>query len=178
VRRLEGCLSGLPNQLRLVLELRTGVGIPFALGPVAVANYLHISVRRVLRLERRALRRLRLVARAHACGRATETPSGALSLTGVEPTLGGNASAAGEVEAERYAKSPSRRRSGARASQSLHGGGALLGSNVPPQAGEAMQIVLLAGGGFLLITMLFAKPLELVPRYREWRAGRPHRPPS
>jgi hypothetical protein len=129
-------------------------------------------------LERRALRRLRLIARTDACGRAAETPSGPLTLTGFEPTLPGNETAAGEVEAERYAKNPSRRRSGAGTSQSLHGGGALLGSNLPPQAGEAMQIVLLAGGGILLITMLFAKPLELVPRYRQWRAGRPHGPPS
>jgi hypothetical protein len=161
-----------------VLELRTGVGVPFALGPVAVANHLHISVRRVLRLERRALRRLRLIARTDACGRAAETPSGPLTLTGFEPTLPGNETAAGEVEAGRYAKNPSRRRSGAGTSQSLHGGDALLGSNLPPQAGEAMQMVLLAGGGILLITMLFAKPLELVPRYRQWRAGRPHGPPS
>jgi hypothetical protein len=178
VRRLEGCLGRLPHQLRLVLELRTGVDVPHPLGPVAVANHLHVSLGRVFRLEQWALRRLRAMARTHACHRAIVTPSGLLSLIGFEPPLGGSESAAVEVKTARYAKSPSRSRSGARAGQSLPGSGALFGIKLPPEAGEVMQIVLLAGGAMLLITFLLTTQLEWAPRFRNWCARRLRRPPS
>ena len=69
VRELHGCLSILPERLRSVLELRTGIGVAHELTPNALAGYLHVAFKQVLKLEARALRRLHQISETNACGR-------------------------------------------------------------------------------------------------------------
>jgi hypothetical protein len=180
VRRFAGCLGNLPPELRRVLELRAGVGAPYALGPRAAAQYLHLTVRRLHALERRALRRLRLTAATTGCERPESAPVSLPGLSGFEPLLGGggeaNAGAVGEVQAAHYSKPATRKGAGAHGGRTS-GGDSLLGINVPPESGEAMQIAMLSLGGMVLLTLLFARRLELGPRYRRLRSRllrRPH----
>lgn len=85
---------------------------------------------------------------------------------GFDAGLGEGEGAGGAVRAVRYAKSLSHHSSARQASSA---GEALFGVKIPQEASEAMQIVLMAMGGLLLIALLFARQLELRPRYRHWR---------
>src|SRR5205823_4555867 len=67
VQALAGCLTGMPEQLRLVLEMRAGIGLDRPLGLGAVARALHVSVKDARRLQRRALRLLIRTARTRGC---------------------------------------------------------------------------------------------------------------
>jgi hypothetical protein len=105
VRRLQGCLRYLPVNLRRVLEVVAWANAPIALSPEAVAAQLHVPVSRVSRLERLALRRLRLTARTHTCGAATPAPGDSLAFGAFAALVGEEGGPAGGVEAARYAKS-------------------------------------------------------------------------
>jgi hypothetical protein len=155
VRRLGGCLGNLPDQLRVVLELATGVNAPRALSSAQVANYLHIRVGQVYPLEKRALRQLRLAARTHACNGTQRTTPGLLVLSGFGPALGGG-TATGGVEATRYTKGPSRHPAGSPLAWAYPSFDSLLGIDSPPVAGDTWLIILLVLGGGLLIGILFA----------------------
>src|SRR5205085_121410 len=56
VRALQACLGNLPENLRRVLELTTGVGAANALSPTAVAANLPRTARQLAHLERAGLR--------------------------------------------------------------------------------------------------------------------------
>jgi hypothetical protein len=90
VERLDGCLDELPSTQRRVLELRAGVGkaAPHTRG--AVARALDLRVLRVLRIERRGLRRARALDRSGACASAAAgggTP--VISTSSLAGTSGG-----------------------------------------------------------------------------------------
>jgi hypothetical protein len=68
---LSGCLDELSSAQRRVLVLRTGLGSADPRSRRGVARALDIRVRRVVRLERRGLRRARALDRAGACGTAS-----------------------------------------------------------------------------------------------------------
>jgi hypothetical protein len=176
VRRLEGCLADLPDHFRLLLELRTGVDAPRALSPTAVAEYLDIRVGEISRLEKQALRRLRLTARAHTCGRTTATLFGLLVPTSFGPAVGSNGNAAGGVEAVRYAKSLSREHSDLSARQASPSGPSLLETSMPTVAGNTLLLVVMVLGGVLLIGLVFVDELGFWAHLR-WRFRWKRRPP-
>jgi hypothetical protein len=174
VRRLEGCLKYLPDNLRRVLELITGLNAPIALSPEAVAEQLHVTMRGVSRLERRALRRLRLTARTHTCGAATSRPTDPLALSGLVVLVGEESGPAGGVEAARYATSES---GGLPANAPSHGGDSLLGINNPPLEGAGLLLILALVGGVLFIGLLFADDLWPWAIHHEWRSRWIHHHP-
>jgi len=167
VHRLEGCLVNLPTRLRRVLELRTGVDATRAFGRAAVARLLHIGIRQVSRLERRALRQLRSAAHTHSCGAAN--PS--LSATGVAGSSGpapvGEGGAIGEVRDVRYVTHTPRQRLFGRAHSS--NGDALLGIKMPPDGADTWLLVVMIIPGVLLLGFLFGDER----RRSHWL----HRPP-
>ena len=67
VLRFRGCLSRVPRSERRVLSLRAGVGRLRAHTRSQVARITHLRRARVIKLERRGLRRLRALNRAGAC---------------------------------------------------------------------------------------------------------------
>jgi hypothetical protein len=67
VLRFRGCLSRVPRSERRVLSLRAGVGRLRAHTRSQVARITHLRRARVIKLERRGLRRLRELNRAGAC---------------------------------------------------------------------------------------------------------------
>jgi hypothetical protein len=67
VLRFRGCLSRVPRSERRVLSLRAGVGRLRAHTRSEVARITHLRRARVIKLERRGLRRLRALNRAGAC---------------------------------------------------------------------------------------------------------------
>jgi hypothetical protein len=175
VRRLAPCLGQLPSELRLVLQLRTGIGTPRSLTRVAVAKYLHMSVKRVARMERQALRLLRSAAHTNACGRVAEAEeAGFLAFAGLGPP-GQTEGANGEVEAVRYASSAAHRSSGAR--RAAMPSDSLLGVQVPPEGGQVMAIVMITLASLLVVGVLFGDRLQLGPRFQEWRSRWMRRPP-
>jgi hypothetical protein len=174
VRRLEGCLRYLPDNLRRVLELVTGVNAPIALSPEAVAEQLHVTMRRVSRLERLALRRLRLTALTHTCDVATPGSRDSLALSGLAVLVGEEGGPAGGIEAARYATSPS---GDLEANAPSQGGHSLLGINNPSLEGGGMLLILALLAGVLLIGLLFADGLWPWPIHHEWRSRWIHRHP-
>jgi hypothetical protein len=54
-------------------------------------------------------------------------------------------------------------------------GNYLFGIPMPPEAGQAMLIALMALGAMALVALLFASELELPARYRSWRTRRVQR---
>lgn len=176
LRRLEGCLGTLPDRLRLVLELSTGIDTTRALSPASVAALLHIRVGQIPRLERQALQRLRRAARADACGGRRRTPSGLPVLSGFGAPLGSGV-AIGGVEGIHYAKSPSRAPRGLGEKQSSPGNDTLLGINAPPAASEAWLVILVVLPGLLLVAFLFADQLGFGPRHWKWWPPWTRRPP-
>jgi hypothetical protein len=174
VRRLARCLGQLPDELRLVLQLRTGIGTPHPLTRVAVATYLHTSAKRVTRMERRALRLLRSAARTNACGRGAVAGDARFALAGFGPP-GQAGGATGEVEAVRSASSASHRSSGAW--RAATHGDSLLGIKAPPEAGQALGIAMITLASLLVVAILFGDRLPLGPRFQEWRSRWVRRPP-
>jgi hypothetical protein len=67
VSRLRGCVSALPAPLQTLIKLRTGLGQAQVMTRAQSAALLKISVRRIPRLERVALRRLDAAARQGGC---------------------------------------------------------------------------------------------------------------
>jgi hypothetical protein len=110
VRRLQGCLGGLSGLEHRVLVLRAGVGAGPPRSRSRVARRLHLSARRVTRLEHRAVRRLRGLAGSGRCGTAAPAAGAtggdavaiAAGLQGVQALFGAGAPAdRSEVKAER-----------------------------------------------------------------------------
>jgi hypothetical protein len=167
---LRACLGDLPRRLRLVLELRTGIGVSRALSLEATARYLHVKVSAVSRLEKRALRVLLRTARTHACGAALRDSAGLLILGGAVPAAGNGGTAIGDVKAARYAKAALTTSPGAGPKQASSGGGNALGISRPPTAGDTLAAVAVVLAGMLLIAVLFAEELGLGPRYRRWQS--------
>ena len=172
VRRLSGCLTDLPYELRLVLQLSAGIGVSQPLSPTAVASHLHLSLRRLARLEKRALRQLLVTARTRGCGRGAEQRMFDVSvLGGFEAPFGGAAEvASGAVEAARYSKDPSRTSAGLSANQPPSRGDSLFATS-PPE-GQALLIVVLALEGVLLFGVVFRDRLVELgpPRWAGWRS--------
>jgi len=176
VRRLEGCLGTLPDRLRLLLELSTGIDTKRALSPASVAALLHVRVGQIPRLERQALLGLRRAARADACGGGARTRSGLPALIGFGAPFGSSV-ASGGVEGVRYAKSPSRAPRGLGGKQSSPSSDTLLGINAPPAASEAWLVILVVLPGLLLLAFLFADQLGFGPRHWKWWPPWMRRPP-
>jgi hypothetical protein len=176
VRRLEGCLGTLPDRLRVLLELSTGIDTTRALSPASVAVLLHVRVGQIPRLERQALLGLRRAARAHACGGGRRTPSGLPVLSGFGPPFGSSL-ATGGVEGVHYAKSPSPAPRGLGEKQASPGNETLLGINAPPAASEAWLVILVVLPGLLLVGFLFADRLGFGPRHWKWWPPWTRRPP-
>jgi Sigma-70, region 4 len=178
VKLLQSCLSDLPNRLRLVLELRTGLHVPHALSPSALAGYLHIPAGRISHLERRALRRLRQTARTHFCGASSQRPAagvsgGPLSGFGSSRGSGPAGGALGGVKAVHYTKEASSPRHG------KSGGGDssignILGTDIF-KANDSLSTALLILAAMLVIGGMFADALGMGPRHPEWRRRWMHR---
>jgi hypothetical protein len=174
-------LSSLSDQLRLALQLGSGVGVPQALLPAAIAQTLRVDVARVAVLQREGLRQLRLTARASGCVGAAPTPFAAEPFGGLAPAFTSEQGASGEagsgVAATREAKAPTPQRARRGGAHPAAGGNDLLGLPVPPEAGQAMQVALIALAGMLLLALLFANELQLGARARQWLWRRRHGPP-
>jgi len=177
VRRLEGCLRYLPVNLRRVLELTAGVNAAIALSPEAVAAQLHLPVSRISRLERLALKRLRLTARTHTCGAATAGMGDQLAFSALAALVGEEGGPAGGVEAARYAKSASGDRVGLPASARSQGGDLPLGLNNLSAEGVGILLILAVLAGVLATGLLFADSLRPWPIHRDWRSRWIHRHP-
>jgi hypothetical protein len=167
VRRLQGCLRYLPDDLRRVLELMAGVNAPAALSPQAVALQLHVSTLRVSRLERRALRRLRATARTHTCGAVAAGAEDPFAFGGLAVLVGEEGGPAGGVESAHYAASAS---SDLSANVPSHGGDSLFGINNPSLEGGGLLLILALLGGALLIGLRLADGLRLWPTHHELRS--------
>jgi hypothetical protein len=174
-------LSSLSDQLRLALQLGSGVGVPHALLPAAIAQTLRVDVARIPVLQREGLRQLRLNARASGCVGAPPTPFAAEPFGGLAPAFTSEQGASGEagsgVAATREAKAPTPQSARRARAHPAAGGNDLLGLPVPPEAGQAMQVVLIALAGMLLLALLFANELQLGERARQWLWRRRHGPP-
>ena len=93
VLRFQGCLSRVPRAERRVLALRAGVGRARPHSRTEVARITHLRRARVVRLERRGLRRLHALGRAGACqdaesGSAVPAPSTTSTLPTGSPPAG------------------------------------------------------------------------------------------
>jgi hypothetical protein len=162
-----------------VLELRTGIDAPRALGAAATARYLHIKLSAIARLEKRALRLLQRAASAHGCGPAARRSSGAFILGAAGPAggLGLGGAAFGGVEAARYGRPPLTAPSDIGGKHSATGAGNSLGIAVPSSAEDPLLAVLIGLGGMLLIAVLVAGELGLGAQYRRRQHRWGRRPP-
>lgn len=61
-------------------------------------------------------------------------------------------------------------------SRASSGGDELFGLRLPPEAGQAIMVMLIVFASMLLLTLLFADELQLAPRYRRLLARLAHRP--
>jgi hypothetical protein len=174
VKGLQGCLTSLPDRLRLVLQLRTGIGVGRPYSRVAVAGYLRMKPEQVSRLERTALRLLRRTAHTQSCVGAPPSLAGLLAPGAGGPAAGGPA-AAGAVKAARYAKAPAL--SGLGVKPTSPSGESALGLSPSPAARNVLLAVGLVLSGMLLIGVLFAEELGLGPHFRRWRHRWIRRPP-
>jgi hypothetical protein len=180
VQRLAGCLSDLPERLRLVLELGAGTATGRPLTLAAVSRRLNLTVAQARQLQRRALRRLILTARTHACASASGTSTGqitdlAAAVMSADLTPFG---AAGGVLAARYSKRPGSEVDGLAATQTPAESASGLGPIRAPGGSGTLNAVAIALAGMLLLGALFAKELAIGPRVRHLRARwlrRPHR---
>jgi hypothetical protein len=166
VQSLRGCLGSLPEQLRLVLELRTGVEVPHSLAPSAVAAFVHVPVRQVAPLELRALGQLRATAGTDGCAETTTSAQPSLQLVSyfAPGIAGGDGPASGGVEGARYSKSPS-----PPSIPSADQSGSVLGLTLPAHAGGLLLWILAALAGSMLLAFLFADGMGTGPRHRHWR---------
>jgi hypothetical protein len=174
-------LSSLSDQLRLALQLGSGVGVAQALPPAAIAQTLRVDVARVAVLQHEGLRQLRLTAHARGCVGAAVTSFAADPFGALAPAFTSEQHASGEagsgVAATREAKAPASQRARRGGAHPAGGGNDLLGLPVPPEAGQAMQVALIALAGMLLLALLFANELQLGARARQWLWRRRHGPP-
>ncbi|HET9739266.1 MAG TPA: hypothetical protein VFP78_14215 [Solirubrobacteraceae bacterium] len=95
VLRFSSCLDDISSLQRRVLLLRAGLGAGPARSRRSVARKLDIRPRRVMRLERRGLRRVRALVRGGVCGAGdggTGVPSGG-AAAGAGGARGGGGSA-------------------------------------------------------------------------------------
>jgi hypothetical protein len=171
VRRLEGCLGYLPADQRRVLVLRAGIGAQRVLTAGGVARQLHVTLRRVYRLEKLALRRLLRTARTQKCAAAAESSPEPTLMSGVGPLLDEEPPAAGGVEGARYTKSPSPEAAGGPANRSLGG------ISEPTGAGVALLAFFAAVGGVLLVGLLFLDGLTAWPTQGDRRSSWMHHHP-
>jgi hypothetical protein len=177
VQRLVGCLSDLPDRPRLVLELSAGIGTGRSLTLAGLARRLNVTVAQARQLQRRALRRLILAARTHACVSASGTSTGqiadlAATVISADLTPFG---AAGGVLAARYSKSPTQVGAATQTPPDTTEGLALIRT---PGGNGTLNAVAIALTGMLLLGVLFAEELAVGPRVRRARARwlrRPHR---
>jgi hypothetical protein len=179
---LRGCLGALPERLRLALELGSGVGAGRAFAPADVAQLLHVEVARVEPLQREGLSRLRARARASGCSAQAASLADALGgfafalADGVAASWVTPRAAEGEVAGAQVAKAPASAHRGRRGDRAGSGGQDLLGLELPPESGQALEVALIAVAAMLLLGLLFANELELGSRWRGWLWRLRHRP--
>jgi hypothetical protein len=172
IQRLAGCLSGLPDRLRLLLEMRGGIGMSRPLSLADTSRQLHVSLRQARRMQKRALRLLMRTARSRGCG----APAG-IAAIGIA-NLGDAALAAaaqpfgalGGVLAAHYSQQPSGIAPTPGATQ--RGIGAPNALGVSPTSGSGGGPLLVVGivlAGMVLIAILFAEELGLGPHFRRAR---------
>jgi hypothetical protein len=146
VLALHACLANLPENLRRVLQLSTGIDVPSALAPAAVAASLQVPVRQLAHLQVLGLRGLIRAARAHEC--AAATPSQLLPFTSFGPYLGQEGGPGGGVLAARDAVLPAAVRS------ATPGAGTSLGISMPAAAGGILLLIILGVVGVLGLGLL------------------------
>ena len=100
---LQGCLTQIPARLRSVLRLRVGLAEPRPLSAGAVAARLHISKKRLAKLEVRALRLLSHAARTRGCATRAAAVPAVFPVSFLGSSAGG---AAGGVAGGLYFKEP------------------------------------------------------------------------
>ena len=167
---MSGCLSALPYEHRLALQLSSGVGVARQLTPAAVAAYLQISTSRLAAVERGALGELVQASRTGGCG--TWAPGDVFTgLPSLQESFAAAPVAQSGVEAASLSAQPGREAQPDGASASTD---PLLGIDLPPEA-TVLLIALLAAGSALLIGLLLSDRFELGTRFREWRFRRTHR---
>src|SRR5947209_3015309 len=154
VRALQACLGNLPENLRRVLELTTGVGAAKALSPTAVAASLHLTARQLAHLERAGLRRLVSEARAHGCGAATQTQSGLLLLGAFGAFPGEGGGLGGEGLGSGYLGDPASLAAAVRGVTGSSNGSALPGISTPAAEGGILLLIVLGLAGLLGIGVL------------------------
>ena len=110
VLRFHGCLSRVPRSERRVLSLRAGVGRLRPHTRSEVARITHLRRARVVKLERRGLRRLRALDRAGACqdAGASTTAMTAAPGTGTPLPPAGTSGQRGAVLAEHHSSAASK----------------------------------------------------------------------
>ena len=110
VLRFHGCLSRVPRSERRVLSLRAGVGRLRPHTRSEVARITHLRRARVVKLERRGLRRLRALNRAGACqdAGASTTAMTAAPGTGTPLPPAGTSGQRGAVLAEHHSSAASK----------------------------------------------------------------------
>jgi hypothetical protein len=172
VRRLEGCLVYLPADVRQVLELRAGLHARPMLTAGAVAKQLHVTLRRVHRMERLGLRRLVGSARTHTCAAVAASASEPVLTSTLGPIMGGEPPPAGEVKGVRYSKSPSPEAPGPQPTAP-----STSGIIEPPAAGIALLVFFAAVGGVLLVGLLFLDGITAWPSRGDRRSSWMHHHP-
>jgi hypothetical protein len=168
VTGLKGCLSALPSRLRLVLELRSGVGASHALSVAEVADYLKIGRRRVGKLERRGLRLLQRRSSSHGCATSSgDAASSALVYSSAAP-LGAvpvaderSGGAAGGVKGFHSTQAPLGAAGGAERK--------LLDAAARPATDNPVVIVLAVLVGMLVLALIAADAVGIGPRNPVWR---------
>jgi hypothetical protein len=165
---LEGCLTQIPPRLRTVLRLRVGVAEPRPLSAGAVAARLHVSQKRLAKLEVRALRLLSHAARTSGCARRAAVVPG-LALV----SFPGTSAAGGGVAGGLYFKEPA-----ASDAQPIPPAEAIPAPTLRvPQGsdGPLVWALIAALGGALLVAYLVRSDMGLGPlslgRRRRRRSG-------
>jgi hypothetical protein len=154
VLALHACLANLPANLRRVLQLSTGIDVPSALSPAAVAASLQVPVRQLAKLETLGLRGLVRAARAHACAASTQAPSALLPFSSLGTFSNEEGGPAGGVLAVRYAKSPTPLPAAVQSAAQSPSGHPLFGISTPAAAGGALLLIVLGIVGILGLGLL------------------------
>lgn len=180
MQRLAGCLTDLPGRMRLLLELRAGIGTGRPLTLAAVSHRLNLTLGQARRLQRGALRRLIGTAETRACAAASATATGQIAGLGTAVMSADltRYGAAGGVLAAHYSKSPAQEADGPGATQTPPDSASALALIRTPGGNGVLNAVAIALAGILLIGVLFAEELAVWPRLRHARTRwlrRPHR---
>jgi hypothetical protein len=163
VTELRGCLGALPERSRLALELRTGLAGPQALAPKSAAERLHMGIARFSRLERRAIRELRVTASTHGCAVAPQVLGGLVGF--LQAAFGDEAQPAGGVEAVRYTANPSP----PVAIPGTSTRGSVLGDDISPAAGDAILALIALLLAAVTVAVVVADSAGQGPRHPQWR---------